>query len=110
MGFLRYGGVEYELEDRLLAHVKVAVGAKLRRREACFLTWARSAREGSGRAVLWLSPDTPLAFRFAAGAPPELNEEWVRALLDGSGEPEGMVLVPEPRPTLGGAAAPRVPE
>lgn len=95
MGSIRYGEAEYEFEDRALAHVKAAVSTKLRRKESCFLNWTRAPREGGGRVTLWISPDTPLIFRFSASVPPELNQTWVRVLLHFAGTPQGMRIVSE---------------
>jgi hypothetical protein len=50
MGVLIYGsGAEYEIEDRVLAHLKVVIAAKLRRQENFFLSWSNDADAGSGR-------------------------------------------------------------
>ena len=95
MGFLIYGGVEYEFEDRALAHLKVAAGVKLRKQECFFLSWANDARAGSGRVSLWMSPNTPMAFRFSGSRAPELNPAWLNALAELSHTPRGLVMISE---------------
>ncbi len=95
MGFLIYGGLEYEFEDRALAHLKVAAGMKLRRQECFFLSWADPARAGGGRVSLWISPNTPMVFRFSGSRAPELNTTWLSALSELSHTPRGLVMISE---------------
>ena len=50
MGYLIYGaGAEYEIDDRMLSHLKIAVAAKLRLQESFLLNWTVSPSDGSGR-------------------------------------------------------------
>lgn len=96
MGFLTYAGSsEYEFEDRTLAHLKVAVGMKLRRQESFFLSWSNSVERGSGRLSLWISPSIPLAFRFAGSRAPDLNPVWIEVLNELSHTPRGLIMIPE---------------
>ncbi|PRI11406.1 hypothetical protein [Leucobacter massiliensis] len=95
MGNLRYGEADFEFDDRVLAHLKAAIGVKLRRRQSFFLHWTKPPTEGSGRVSLWISPDAPLAFRFGSSMPPELNHAWVRTLIHLAGTERGMRVVSE---------------
>ena len=96
MGYLTYAGSqEYEFEDRTLTHLKVAISMKLRRQESFLLNWSNSAKQGSGRMSLWLSPSIPLMFRFVGSRSPELNEQWVSVLHELSNTPRGMVVITE---------------
>lgn len=96
MGYLIYGaGAEYEIDDRVLAHLKIAIVAKLRLQESFLLNWAQSPSEGGGRVSVWLSPAVPLQFRFSGSRPPELNREWLQALAHSSHGSRGMVLMGE---------------
>lgn len=96
MGYLIYGsGAEYEIDDRALAHLKVAVMMKLRLQECFLLNWSLDASEGSGRVSLWLSPAIPLQFRFSGSRPPELNRVWLQALAHSAHGTRGMILMPE---------------
>lgn len=96
MGHLAYAGLaEYEFEDRALAHLKVAVGMKLRRQESFFLSWSKPAEEGSGRFSIWISPHTPLVFRFAGSRAPELNRVWIDVLSSLSHTPRGLIMISE---------------
>lgn len=96
MGHLIYGaGQEYEIEDRALAHLKVAVGLKLRRQECFFISWTNSVERGSGRISLWVSPSIPLIFRFSGSRSPQLNPVWLDVLRDLAHTPRGMILISE---------------
>lgn len=100
MGYLVYGaGAEYEIEDRLLAHLKIAITAKLRLQESFLLTWKVPLEHGSGRIELWMSPAIPLQFRFAEPQPPELNRVWLEALTLSSHSARGMSVMSEPEAT-----------
>lgn len=65
MGKLLYGEHSYELEDRLLAHLQVIVGMKLRRGENFFVTWRNPTSNGSGRQSLWIDNGLHLSFRLS---------------------------------------------
>lgn len=96
MGYLIYGaGAEYEIDDRVLAHLKIAVVAKLRLQESFLLNWSLSPSDGSGRVSLWLSPSVPLQFRFSGSKPPELNRLWLQALAHSAHSSRGMILLAE---------------
>ncbi|WP_142121904.1 hypothetical protein [Rarobacter faecitabidus] len=96
MGYFVYGMVaEYEFEDRMLAHLKVAIGLKLRHHESFFVSWSNPVEKGSGRISLWVSPSIPLIFRFAGSRPPEINATWVNVLRDLSQSSRGLVVISE---------------
>jgi hypothetical protein len=96
MGYLIYGaGAEYEIDDRALAHLKIAIVAKLRLQESFLVNWTLSAADGSGRVSIWLSPSVPVQFRFSENEPPELNKLWLQALARSSHSSRGMILIAE---------------
>ncbi len=96
MGTLTYGDAQrFEFEDRLLAHMKLAIVAKLLRHESFLLNWTIPPEQGSGRMSLWLSRETLLSFRFAGSRPPAINVRWVEALTLTSARTGGMQLVGE---------------
>ncbi|GAA1595917.1 hypothetical protein GCM10009693_04710 [Leucobacter chromiireducens subsp. chromiireducens] len=95
MGYLMHGTHEYEFDDRLLAHLKVVIGQKLRTQESCYLSWSKTPEQGSGRVSLWLSPHVALGFRFAGSRAPELNPVWLRVLTARSHTAQGLVVVSE---------------
>lgn len=96
MGFLYYNGVtEFEFDDRVLAHLKAAIGTKLRRQESFFVNWTNPAEQGSGRVTIWMSPAIPVFFRFAGNTPPSLNAKWVHVLVETANTPRGMTVMRE---------------
>ncbi|HEY0246979.1 MAG TPA: hypothetical protein VGC45_01855 [Gryllotalpicola sp.] len=96
MGYLIYGpGTEYEFDDRVLAHLKIAIVAKLRLQESFLINWTVPSESGSGRMSLWMSPAVPLQFRFSGSKPPELNRIWLDALSRSSHGIRGMVVMGE---------------
>ncbi len=92
---MNYCGTDFEFEERVLAHLKAAIGAKLRRHESFFVNWSRPLAEGSGRMSLWISPFIPLSFRFLGSRPPELNPRWLRALAQLAYSPRRLVVLSE---------------
>ena len=96
MGQLIYGaGTAYDMDDRTMSHVKIAVGIRLRRQESFYLTWSVPQSLGSGRVSIWLSPSIPLQFHFAGSRPVELNRDWLRALDATAFNEGGMMIMPE---------------
>lgn len=85
-----------DFDDRLLAHLQVVIGAKLRRGESFQFSWATDMAEGSGRNSIWLAPEIPLAFKYNASRPPALNIMWIEALMTTSHSTGGLRIVPEP--------------
>lgn len=109
MGFLYYGTNSYaiEMDDRPLAHLKVAMLSLLRAGKCMAFTFDRSAELGNGRETLWISPSTEIRFRFLGGRPPRINEPWVRSIIATADSPTGLRMVTEPAdalPDTGGLA------
>ena len=98
MGKLIYGpqGAEFEFDDRLLAHLRVVIVMKFRRRESFTFNWRIDSESGGGRMSLWLDPSIPLQFRFFGGREPALNRAWVDALASVAASSAGLIPVPEP--------------
>lgn len=114
MGHLMYAGsAEYEFDDRLLSHLKVVIGAKLRRSEGFMLNWQNGRDQGFGRVSLWLAPAIPLQFRFAGGRRPQLNPAWLQLLAESANSSGGLEVSPEPsgdrlEPAAESAMRPRI--
>lgn len=98
MGKLIYGspGTEIEIEDRVLAHLKVAIIAKLRRNENFSLSWQHGQEGGGGRSTIWIHPAIPLHFKFSGNRQPTLNRAWIEAMLHTANSTAGLQIVPEP--------------
>lgn len=96
VGELVYGsGTSYELDDRTLAHIRVAVGAKLRRQESFYLSWVAPNSPDVGRVSVWVAPSIPLQIHFRGNTAASINATWIRALELSSVGDRGMVVIPE---------------
>ncbi|WP_235480740.1 hypothetical protein [Agromyces sp. Leaf222] len=97
MGTLYYGdsGTPIGIEDRALAHVKVAITTKLRRGESFTLSWQHPDDQPRGRSTLWLHPSIPLRFVFDEPETPALSREWIEDLMRSANSTGGIRLVPE---------------
>ena len=97
MGTLFYGdaATPIGIEDRALAHLKVAIITKLRRGESFTLSWQHPDDQPRGRSTLWLHPNIPLRFVFEEPEPPDLSRTWIETLMRSANSTGGIQLVPE---------------
>ena len=96
MGKLLYGaGTEINFDDRVLAHLQLVIGLKLRRREGFFFSWRDEQSTGDGRSVIWIDPAIPLIFRYNGGRMPQINREWLETLTLSSNSAHGLQLTEE---------------
>ncbi len=98
MGKLLYGdsGLVIDFDDRALAHLQVVVGAKLRRREAFYLSWRNDTAIGSGRCSIWIESSIPLYFKYAGNDRQAINRAWIEELAHSANQPQGLFLTAEP--------------
>ena len=98
LGKLLYGDSarEIEFDDRVLAHLQIVIGAKLRRHECFFFSWKDDPIVGNGRSSVWIAPSIPLFFKFSALARPTINREWLEELTVSSNNAQGLYLSSEP--------------
>ena len=95
MGILFYGDQAIEMDDRTLAHLKVAVVTKLRRGESFTLSWAHPEGEPPGRTTIWMHEAIPLRFQFLEADAPELRREWIEEILRSANTTGGILLTAE---------------
>ncbi|MFF2388517.1 hypothetical protein [Agromyces sp. NPDC058104] len=97
MGTLYYGDSQTPIgiEDRALAHLKVALITKLRRGESFTLSWKHPDDEPRGRSTIWLHPAIPLRFVFDEPERPELSSKWINDLMRSANSTGGVQLIPE---------------
>jgi hypothetical protein len=97
VGTLYYGdsGTPIGIEDRALAHLKIAITTKLRRGESFTLSWQHAADQARGRSTLWLHPSIPLRFVFDEPEAPDLSRQWIEDLMRSANSTGGIQLVPE---------------
>ena len=98
VGKLLYGpfGAEFQFDDRLLAHLQIVIGSKLRRHECFFFTWRDDQSAGDGRSALWISSAIPLYFKYHGSKTPEINREWLEVLSATANSSGGLQIVEEP--------------
>jgi hypothetical protein len=98
VGKFIYGtpSIAVDFDDRVLAHLKVVILAKVRRGESFTFSWEYSAAAGSGHSSIWIHPTIPLQFDFLGSKEPRLNRAWVEELVRLSNTPSGLRVTPEP--------------
>ncbi|WP_210480409.1 ATP-dependent DNA ligase [Naasia sp. SYSU D00948] len=85
-----------DFDDRVLTHLQIVIGAKLRRHESFYFSWRDDSSVGNGRSVVWLHPSIPIVFKFQGGRLAAINREWIEDLMDSANSSAGLRLVPEP--------------
>jgi hypothetical protein len=96
VGILQYASQQFELEDRLLAHVQIVISTKLRRYEPFMLSWKQPTEMGSGRQALWIENGVPIHFFFYGTRPVSINRAWIEELLLGASRAMGVLIGDEP--------------
>jgi len=94
--FIYDSTIKVDFEDRLLAHLQLVIGAKLRRGESFHFTWKDDVSLGDGRTIVWLHPRVSLVYKFYGSRRPSINRAWVDALFYTANSPTGLYPVPEP--------------
>lgn len=98
MGKLTYDStMTADFDDRVLAHLQLVIGAKLRRGESFYFSWQDDPAVGDGRTTIWLNPSIPLCYKYFGGRAPKLNRDWIEALMVTANSATGLQLVPEPK-------------
>jgi hypothetical protein len=100
MGKLIYDSTfTVDFEDRVLAHLHLVIGAKIRRGESFFFSWKDDPSNGDGRSIVWIYPHAPILFKFYGSRPPSINRRWIEMLMTTANSAQGLQLVPEPTDT-----------
>jgi hypothetical protein len=89
---------EADFEDRVLAHLQIVIGAKLRRGESFHFSWRDHDALGDGRTTIWLHPALPLRYKYFGGRMPRINPAWIEQLAASASSNSGLQLVSEPVP------------
>lgn len=97
MGKFTYDGiVRVDFEDRLLLHLQLVIGAKLRRGESFHFAWKDDTSIGDGRTIVWLHPRASLVYKYYGSRTPSINMAWIEALTFTANSTMGLHVVPEP--------------
>lgn len=89
--------VAVEFDDRVLAHLQVVIGAKIRRGESMLFSWRDSTDSGDGRTTTWIHPMSDVTFKYYGHRKPEINSAWIDALMLEANKPGGLQLTAEPQ-------------
>ncbi len=104
--FIYDGNVKTEFDDRLLSHLQLVIGAKLRRGEAFHFTWREDPSVGRSRTSVWLHSGSSLVYRYYGSRKPPIDAAWIDALTQRANSTEGLRVVPEPPEPSGSAPTP----
>lgn len=97
MGTFNYdASLKVDFEDRVLAHLQIVIGQKLRRGESFYFSWRDDDRTGNGRTTVWLHPALPLVYKYFGSRMPLINPSWIQDLTASANSNGGLQLVEEP--------------
>ncbi len=110
MGMLHYAGddLPHDVDDHLLAHLRVVISTKLRRSESFTLTLVHPEGSPTGRTTLWLQPAIPLRFTFDSAGPESLDRALLQQMANEANSARGVVVTleaGEPVRSIGSVAA-----
>lgn len=92
MGTISYDCVVVEFDDRVLAHLQIVILQKFRAGERFPMSWLGPVAQGDGRSSLWLTPDTPVHFKFFGSRPPAIDRAWLDDLIQAASTGQGLVV------------------
>ena len=98
MGKFVYGmpSITVEFDDRLLAHLKAVIAAKLRRGESFMFTCDVEESDTATQASVWLHPAIPLQFEVEVVAESAISRAWLEQLSRSSNSPGGLRVIADP--------------
>lgn len=95
MGSLKYDSALIDFDDRLLTHLQIVIVQKFRRGESFLMSWLRADAGPGSRNSLWMTPTTPVYFRFAGSRVPAIDETWLQRLSASAESSTGLVVTGE---------------
>lgn len=100
MGRLHYGDHAFDMDDRLLAHLQLIIGVKLRRGENFFMSWKGASHSGDTRHAVWIDNGVPVYCEYEGGHEPKLNLAWAEKLADLASKGGGLIIQAEDIPMM----------
>lgn len=79
----------FDIDDRLLAHLRIVMTNKLRRSEGFML---QVPTLNGGHASLWISPHNSLIIQFFGGRAPQIDHELIDKLIHDASSADGLTL------------------
>jgi hypothetical protein len=92
---MSYDGLSVQFEDRLLAHLHILILQKFRSKQSFVMSWVDGLGAGSGRTVIWLTPDLPIVFKFAGSRLPAIDRNWLAVLSESAESSNGLIVTNE---------------
>ena len=92
MGTFTYGqaAVTATFDDRMLAHLRAVITAKLRRSESFLFTWDSERNGGTAQVSVWMHPAVAISFDLDASATTPLNLDWLAVLAEAANPSSGL--------------------
>ena len=106
MGKLLYNSGEssFDMDDRVLAHLRIVFMNKLRRNEPFMF---QVPDPNVGTRSLWVHAAIPVAFSFSGGRNPAIDSRWIEALMHDASGPNGLTYEAAPSYPMEAATAGR---
>lgn len=79
----------FDIEDRLLSHLRVVIMNKLRRSEPFML---QLPHPDHGNVSVWLHPSVPLILHFRSSRPPRIDPALIEHMMIGASSTDGLTL------------------
>ncbi len=79
----------FDIEDRLLAHLRLVIMNKFRRGESFML---QIPHPNHGQLSLWLHPASPLLMQFYGGRQPSIDRALIEEMMAHASSPDGLAL------------------
>jgi len=79
----------FEIDDTLLAHLRIVVMNKLRRGEAFMMQLPHPTR---GQASVWIAPSSALLFVFFSNRAQRIDADVIQQMMQEASEPNGLTL------------------
>jgi hypothetical protein len=77
MGSLTYDGTVVHLDDRVLTHLQIVIVQKFLKEQSFLMSWKDGKSIGDGRSSIWMTPSTPLYFKFLGSRTPTIDKDWL---------------------------------
>jgi hypothetical protein len=93
MGNLVYGDAQFdiELDDALLAHLQIVIGAKLRRNESFYFSWTAESSTGPRKNTIWLQHSIPLRYHYSDDSTHPIDRDLLERLAAAANTSNGLV-------------------
>jgi hypothetical protein len=93
MGNLVYGDAQFdiELDDNLLAHLQIVIGAKLRRDESFYFTWTSGSDSGPRKNTIWLQHSIPLRYHYTDDTSQPIDHALLERLAIAANTAQGLI-------------------